>query len=293
MHKVFASTIAAELKEIRAASTASGGTALTTTAALISIPLGADWVSITPRNFVGCAVARVTINPFLTIVTTTNALGTIGLHDFDRVNEPTALSSFPTQVISDEMQDGDTEDFAMDSFDVASNNDYIYIGSHLPFRGVAVDLGTNVNATASVLTVKFWEGDWANITALDGTASGGATMAVDGNVTWTVPTTWKRTSLVEIGDTSIKEAWSGANLYWTRWEVSAQTGANWDIAQLRALNRSTAYSELIEGQALECSIKVRGAIGCVEALTNAGTANLIVNAGVLETSTTGLKEGFE
>ncbi|KKK74566.1 hypothetical protein LCGC14_2882480, partial [marine sediment metagenome] len=136
--------IPVELTELRAASTASGGTALTSTLALVPIPFGADYLSITPRNFSGAAVARVLLNPYLTIFYTTDA-------------------GVTTTDISDEMQDGDTADVALDSFP-ATGTGYFYVGSPTPFRGVKVDVGTGNQADNNVvLTVKYWNGSWVDI----------------------------------------------------------------------------------------------------------------------------------
>ena len=110
-------TIEAALQEIRAASTASGGTALTDTLGLISLPIGSDWLSITPRNFVGAAVARFAVNPWLTIIKTADLL----------VSEGTDLSV--------EAQDGDTTAMSFASMDTLANGDALYVGSWLPFRG--------------------------------------------------------------------------------------------------------------------------------------------------------------
>ena len=266
----------AETLEQRAASTAGGGTALTTTLALISIPLNSKYLSLTPRNFVTAVVAQYILNPFLTIITTTDALGGTSNHGFTDTNEPTSLSEFATQNISDEMQDGDSEDFDINFFDTAANNNYIYVGAKLPFRGVAVDLN-NKNDTASVLTVNYWNGGaWADTSASDGTDVGpGDTFKQDGNVTWTVPTGWKKDSLVNIGDTTVSE-YSDA-LYWTRWEFSVQLDTTVDLVQMRPLNRSTAYAELVEEQEREMSLFGSNQFSCVEALVNAGTGNLVVN----------------
>ena len=106
----------ADLTEIRAASTASGGTALTTTATgtgtptalgIVPIPAGADYLSITGRNFVGCAVVRVSLNPYLTIFYTVDA----GVNVTD---------------ISAEMQDGDTTDVAIDDFAITGDG-FMYL----------------------------------------------------------------------------------------------------------------------------------------------------------------------
>ncbi len=69
-----------------------------------------------------------------------------------------------------------------------------------------------------------------------------------------------------------------ASLYWTRWEFSAALDSTVDLVQLRALNRSTDYPGLIEGEAFDQL--VGNDFACVEALTDAGTANLVMRAGV-------------
>src|SRR3990170_752888 len=110
----------AETLESRAASTASGGTALTTTLGLIYLPWGSDYVALTARNFAGCNVARYALNPYLVILTTR-----------------ASLTDTPVN-ISDEAQDGDTTDITMGAFSTAANGNFIYIGAAVPFRGVRV-----------------------------------------------------------------------------------------------------------------------------------------------------------
>lgn len=263
--------IEAPLQEIRAASTAGGGTALTTTLGLTSLPIGTDWISITPRNFAGAGVVKFAVNPWLTIIRTTDLLA----------SEGTDWSS--------EAQDGDTTAIANGAFPTFANGGAIYVGSWLPFSGVMVDVGT-VNAVLSTLLVDYWNGGaWVNITPTDGTDTG-AIFAQDGNVTWTVPTAWKKSTLNNNGAVSASSisAWTKqapylANLYWTRW--SQADGALTDpstILQMRAINRSTAYAELVSGQtfaeSFPASVGAINGFASVEALTDAGTANLVINA---------------
>ncbi|HEB27558.1 MAG TPA: hypothetical protein ENI05_07250 [Porticoccus sp.] len=294
-HHVIAHSIAAQLKQVRSApdsdgTQASGGPSLSTTLKVLSIPIGADWISITPRNYVGCGTVRVALTPRLTIVSTSDALATSGVHN--KV-EPTIWSTFPTQVISDEMQDGDAEDFAMDAFPAVNALNYIYVGASIPFRGAHIDVGS-VNGDGSVLTVNYVKTSdtdtWASISKTDNT--GGATsLANDGTVTWSLPTDWFRGSLVDIGATSIREPWSIAPLYWTRWEWSVTLDGDVDIRQIKALAATTQYAELLEGQSLETAVDTK-LIANVEALTDAGSANVVINAGILDTSISGRKEEF-
>ncbi len=280
-------TIEAPFEEIRAASTAGGGTVLSTTLALISLPIGGDWLTLIPRNFVTAVVAQYALNPWLTIIATTDALAT----PVRAVDGATSVGN--TDDISKEMQDGDSVDYAIGGFSTAAANNYIYAGSWLPFRGAQVALNDK-NDVAKVLTVKYpgLTGGWSDISATDGTDSGGDSLKVDGDVTWAVPAAWKATSLLAQGDTTIRETWSTANLFWTRWEWSAGAGVldTTDLVTMRALNRSTNYFELPEGVAFsEAAISGPSGFSCVEALVNAGSGNLIVNAA----TKTGTETRFE
>ncbi len=256
--KVKAQVIPALLTELRAASTASGGTALTTTLGLISIPLGSDYLSITGRNFAGAGVARVLLNPWLSIFHTQDA-------------------GVSTTDISDEMQDGDAVSVEFVAFPITGTG-YMYVGAEVPFLGVRVGLGTNKNATASVITVKYWAGSgWVDTGDTDGTITGTESMSQSGNIVWTVPAAWTRASLVSIGDTLPSDCNKHTPMYWTRWEWSAALDTV-AVDTMRAINRSTAYAELLEGQTVEVGLQDRR-VASVQALTNAGTANLIVNVG--------------
>ncbi|KKL88595.1 hypothetical protein LCGC14_1923140 [marine sediment metagenome] len=290
-HKVFAEILATKFREVQSCtdedgSVASGGPSLSTTLKSLAIPIGAEWLSLTPRNFAdGAGTMRFALAPRLTIIVTTDGLATgaqIGK------SEPTDIATRPTQDISDEMQDGDQEDFAIDSIDTIANLDSIYIGGPLPFRGATVDIGTGANATGSrVLTVKYWDGGaWTSASATDNTKSGTASMAIDGTVTWAVPAKWTKETLLTIGDTSIEETWSRTKLYWTRWEWNGALDSDTDVRQIKALSRSTNYAELLEGQALELSINPQD-VATLEVLTNAGTGNVIANAGVLGSNIVG------
>ena len=261
--------------EQRALSTAAGGTALTTTAALVVIPDGVNALALIPRNFVTGVVAQVALNPYLLVLMTTDNLVT--LTDYSRAAQDGAAGTVVT----------------LSSLDTLANGDFLLVGSHLPFRGVDVDMTANVNGTASVLTAKYRKTDdtWATLSATDGTAAAGATFGQDGQVTWTVPTDWAKKTLREIN--SPAPALSLPNidepLYWTRWEVSAALDASATAQAMLALNRSTAYAEIPAGITQSMGVvKGPGGVACVEAKMDAGTGNLIVNAAVRRGSTSGV-----
>ena len=98
-------------------------------------------------------------------------------------------------------------------------------------------------------------------------------------MTWTVPTAWVKAAL---NDAVVGEMQNVGilthPLFWTRWVVSAANDASTTLNSLIAINRSTAYAELAAGQPFEEAVTVGpGGICSVTALTDAGTASLIVN----------------
>lgn len=265
------------LGEMRAASTAGGGTALTTAAVLIMLPNGTEQISIIGRNYSTAVIIKVAVNPFLEVIKTTDAL----------------LTTTNQTVYSRTAQNPNQAAGSVDISSLATlvNGGLLLIGSWVPFRGVKVDVQAT-NSNASVLLVEYWNGTaWATASATDGTASAGATFAQDGDVTWTVPSGWVAASPQSpnpaLPNTAVP-AFIGAGIlkevgnvpqYWTRWTVSAALDSTTTLNSILAYNRSTAYAEYIAGEGFEEAVqKGPGGIGCVEALTDAGTANIIVNA---------------
>lgn len=248
--------------ERRAASTAGGGTACSTTAAYATVPDGTVYVRMFPRNFSTAVVVKWAPCPYLAVLITTDSLAT----DTD---------------LSETVQDGTSGTVELDSLDTAANGGFLFVGSHVPFRGVNVDV-TNVNGTSSVLTVNYWNGTtWTDTSDTDGTSSGGATFAQDGNVTWTVPSGWLKTTLRAIATPVPASSTTHIDtpLYWTRWEVSVQLDSDTTVAGMLGMPASTAYAELPTGESESFRLsKNVGGFSGVEAVTDAGTANLIVNA---------------
>ena len=138
---------------------ASKGLSLSTTAARAPLPFGTDFISLVGTSYSTAVVSRILLNPWLIIKKTADLL----------VTEPTDYSK--------EAQDGSTStSVTLSSLDTFANGDALYVGSHVPFGGVHVDVDA-ANGTASVLTVKYSKNDgtWADISATDNSASGGAT----------------------------------------------------------------------------------------------------------------------
>ena len=256
--------------EIRTLSTANGGTALTTTSAFILFPEGVKELMMTPADFVTASVAKFQFCPYALVVKRSGTFAAANLTDYTSA-----------------AQDADTATtVVLSSLPLVGSNGFLYVGSYVPFRGVRVVV-VSANGTASVLTGKYRKDDdtWTDVTVADGTDSGGATFAVTGNITWTVPTDWKRIKLIEADNSSTPITFIHVNtpeIYWMRFEVSATLDSSTTLSSLIALNRSTSYAELKTGQPYQTAMKVApGGISALEALTNAGTANLIVMGATL------------
>jgi len=236
---------------------ASKGLSLSTTAARIALPFGTNFLQLIGTTYSTAVVARVGLCPWLTVLKTADLLAT----------DPTDYST--------EAQDGSTGTSAtLSSLGTLAQNDALYIGSAIPFGGVHIDVdGTNSNA--SVLTVSYWNGTaWADTSATDATDSGGASLGQDGTVTWTIPTAW---ATARLKDTQAATAVSpGPALYWTRWVWSAALDSSVTLDHIIAV--APGYLELPTGLPWEQGVLVGpGGVSAVEALTDAGTALLLVN----------------
>lgn len=117
---------------------------------------------------------------------------------------------------------------------------YFYVGSRRAFGRLTFDFGGTVNANAATMTVQYVDGanNWQTLTISDGTASGGATWAQDGTITWTIPADWDSNGLV--GTT---------RMYWVRLTPSAN------------LTASVVINEIMVGAAQAWEIRLRGSLG--------------------------------
>src|SRR3990167_1387135 len=230
---------------------ASGGVDLDTTAVMVPVPKGVASIETLPRNFTTATnYYTVALCPYLSIFKTTD--------------DGVSFTEY-----SEEAQDGDVGTLSLSSLSTLALGDYLYIGAPLPFRAVRVDVdAAHPNATVSVLTVKYYTtaGTWATITATDGTISGGATFAVDGDVSWTVPTDWKTTKI------------RSQDLYWTRWEVSVALDSDTLVANMWGLSEYSAAPQYPSTYAVFQRV-YRGpeGIAALEVLGNANDGFVIVN----------------
>lgn len=241
----------------------------TAAAAFQAFPVGAQYAYLEGRNYAGtAAVISFACNPWLRILKTTDSLATAtGVTDYSALaqnNKPVTgavvLSSLATTAA-------------------------LWIGAEIPFRGVFADIQATNSNTATAVTA-YWSATgptMATLTSADGTFSGVATFNVDGGITWTVPTDWTVGTLRTIAGAVNGIPYSGESLYWVKLTVSAALDASTTLDQLLAMNRSTNYASLSSGRpGIEMLLPTgTGRYGCIEAITDVGTANLLVNVATL------------
>jgi len=269
-------TIEAGLGHQRIAGAASG-VSLSTTAAFVGFHQGTKHVTLIPRNFSTAVVARYAYCPYLVILKT---------HD--------ALASVPTDY-SQVAQDGSTAtSVVVTGLPTLANGGALWIGGHVPFRGTHIDVD-GANAAANNLTVHYPSGAGLTLTDISDTdnTDTGASLATDGTVTWTVPATWRLSTLREIcaanaiSVTSSAFGYAEDKLYWTRWTWNATMTSATAVTldHMLGLNESTAYAEFPVGLAKQERVHMgpgRSGVSGMELLVNAGTGNMLVNCAALD-----------
>lgn len=98
-------------------------------------------------------------------------------------------------------------------------NEFFFVMTPVPIKGLTVDV-LAANANASVLTMQYWKGSWSTVAITDGTASGGATIAVDGSITWTQPSD------------ELPHYQFGQSGYWYKFKVSAALDATTTVSSV-------------------------------------------------------------
>lgn len=250
---------------------ASKGFSLGTTAAVSPLMAagklnGPGYLTLTGTTYSTAVVARFAVNPWVTVLTTTNNMTTF-------------------TDASDNAQDGSTStDITLSSLPSSAAGGRIYLGSAVPVRGWVADVDA-VNGTASVSTGEYWNGSaWTDLSITDGTASGGATWAVDGTITFAVPAAWASDSLVRILGLTGKGPRGGTNailyeeLFWARLNATVAFDSATTLNSLMPLNRSTNYAEI--AASLPTRVDVKGGVrgdSCIEALVDAGTGLLLID----------------
>lgn len=261
---------AGELGELRSISTADGGTALSTTATYIQFPALAKagdkkkaHLFITPRNFATAVTAKYLLNPWLTVLKTTDGVATVPVdYSIEAQDSSTStsvtLSSMPLY---------------------STTGGFVLIGSHEKFGGAYFDMD-GTNSTASTVLSVYYRNTvgWADTSATVSGVTSSVAFDQDGLVYWTVPSDWTSAKLKDIYPITAGKYYAEIPLFWTQWRCTHVMDTSVTVDAITAYNRSTTYSEWLEGQVFEEKMEYGfGGFGCIQAIVGAGTANLIVN----------------
>jgi hypothetical protein len=155
--------------------------------------------------------------------------------------------------------------------DSGTTTDRLYICLSEPVGGLYVDVKA-VNGNSSTLAAHYYNGSsFAAVSSLsDGTASGGATFAQDGVVTFTAPTDWRSGSLFDqVSDRSAP----GTNGYWLRLSWGSALDSDTEIQNLWSINKDTSRGYYRANQEYLFSFD-RRAVGALEAVVAADTGTL-------------------
>lgn len=252
--------------EIRGASTAAGNAitaAVTAPAALCAWPVGAQYLYLEGRNYGTAVTVQFTLNPYLTIIKTTdNLAANANATDYSEVaqnNKPVTgavvLSSFAT-------------------------SHALWLGADVPFRGVFAEVSA-ANGSAGTVAATYYSQTgptMASLSISDGTIVTGASFGTSAAITWTVPTDWTAATLRVAGGAANAVQGGGLVKYWVRFTTSGAFDSSTTLNQLLSLNRSTSGAPLTSGRPglwMELPTGANKA-GCIEAKTDAGTASLVV-----------------
>lgn len=227
---------------------------LSTTIAILGIPPDYHQAKI----YVPLTAFRLHINPAIKAVRFYDASASAGARWLDEWRNTT---------------DRDTATGTGSDMNSMTTSDFLYMCFEEPVGGVRATIG-NANANAGTMTATYRKNDdtWATLTITDGTASGGAPIAVTGNITWTTPTDWKRTSLdVNTGIFANTELDApGTEGHWVRFAISAAADSTTSITELASINRDTSRGYYYAGIEYYISFDLRKA-GSIEAILASGT----------------------
>lgn len=140
--------------------------------------------------------------------------------------------------------DNDGTDVTLGALSTVANGDWVTVGLKVRRNALNINMDAAlVNANASVLAVHYWNGSaWVAVTGLvDGTDAAGATLAVDGTVSW-LPVPDEDWPLADPPDADLNET---AQAYWLRLSVSAALTADTAINDIdtERLNREVVWFE--------------------------------------------------
>lgn len=171
--------------------------------------------------------------------------------------------------------------------DSLATADFIYVGTRRRHGGIYLAMTGSVNGTNSVMTAAYGADTSFTADAItDGTISGSATMAQDGNVTIdTVPSEslWRRRTLAALGETAAPDL-PTEKLYWWRLDVSVALDSDTEVEEVVCFHHTNAADEAEAGGSMyaksgvEYTIDIdRNLVGGLEFSEDAAVGSKTIN----------------
>lgn len=179
------------------------------------------------------------------------------------------------------LTDRDTATGTSGAMNSMQTGDRLYVCVDDPIGGLRTTIG-NANSTSSTMTVKYSKSDatFASISVTDGTTSGGATLAITGALTWSVPSDWQAQTLKTLGVTDQGAAGHGdvpaALGFWLEVTVGTAVDSTTSITELWTQNKNTDRMYLRASTEYTISLD-RRRIGAIDAILASGTDTLQVD----------------
>lgn len=164
------------------------------------------------------------------------------------------------------------------TMDDRAAGDRLYICTSDIIGGFYIDMvGASVNGEASVLTLTYWDGSaFTTTSATDNTASGGASFAQDGTITFTAPDALSAPlggpapdSILRVLGTQEADAPTEQGFWW-RFAWTLIFDADTEVENIWTLNKDTNRGYYRYGQEYHVSFDRRN-IGAIEAVLAAST----------------------
>jgi len=164
-------------------------------------------------------------------------------------------------------------------------NDYLYIGTRRRVGGYRLDMDSAlVNAVATTLTGAY-SSQWGFVTTAitDGTASGGATLAQDGNITIdSVPATWGAYPLSKYMNRNVLRGTAGEQCFWFRLSVDATLTAGVEIEKVVPMAEVAAGTITSDSQSVISKASVEYVLSLDDSKT--GALEFIAQGGAATTA---------
>lgn len=143
--------------------------------------------------------------------------------------------------LTDQASNDTDEDIDLAAVFTTFGTDRLYVAYAGEMDALYVKLLDSINAVAATLTVKYWGGSqWTSISATDGTAATGKTLAKSGRMTWTLPSDWTRRTMN--GDANA--------YYWLELSVSAALTAGTSASQILPVRAPDGLKRVAAYQAM-------------------------------------------